>query len=535
MDEDKGTVDGERTLDRIATVPFDEWNDMSVSLFAAKQRKFKSVVDDPTKPTEFVIGEMGDYLRSEEFKEKRIEFADFLYQKTDESVKWRTLLTNYASFYAILWKVFTVFEEVWAEDGHSWVGFVEWVEKVHAPFLKKQHREKDHAKHSIRRYINDLFIFILDWSMIDRRKMLKICETSKLKNGQKHCLAFHPNPRYVDFQEMGGVRLKELKMHTNNVGGAWGDDTWANLVKESVDAIFESPEDEAAGLEDGQAKRAILIPMNVFTSTQIMKFASMLGQTEDYKKYGADEETPSGVEDVRNSTQAGGSSLNLVLTDVSTINGPPDAVEEEEILFDELQEPEDYVLRDDDDESDEDNDDDDEEDGDDDGETLGDITEDTEIDFSVVSKSVSMKAKSSTSRNITVHENVNGTFFVCPCGHSSTNKSGSTRHKCRKPLEVSFPCGQCDQICRNAGSLKRHISSKHANSRNRMSISLPAVSAPASSQTSDAGFPCDVCGKVLKSARNLANHQEKVHKNKSGESLSHFDIIDQSFNFSIFH
>ena len=157
-----------------------------------------------------------------------------------------------------------------------------------------------------------------------------------------------------------------------------------------------------------------------------MKFASMLGQTEDYKKYGADEETPSGVEDVRNSTQAGGSSLNLVLTDVSTINGPPDAVEEEEILFDELQEPEDYVLRDDDDESDEDNDDDDEEDGDDDGETLGDITEDTEIDFSVVSKSVSMKAKSSTSRNITVHENVNGTFFVCPCGHSSTNKSGST-------------------------------------------------------------------------------------------------------------
>ena len=137
MDEDKGTVDGERTLDRIATVPFDEWNAMSVSLFAAKQRKFKSVVDDPTKPTEFVIGEMGDYLRSEEFKEKRIEFADFLYQKTDESVKWRTLLTNYASFYAILWKVFTVFEEVWAEDDHSWVGFVEWVEKVHAPFLKK--------------------------------------------------------------------------------------------------------------------------------------------------------------------------------------------------------------------------------------------------------------------------------------------------------------------------------------------------------------------------------------------------------------
>ena len=48
MDEDKGTVDGEKTLDRIAVVPFGEWSDMSVNDFAAKQKKFKTIVDDLT-------------------------------------------------------------------------------------------------------------------------------------------------------------------------------------------------------------------------------------------------------------------------------------------------------------------------------------------------------------------------------------------------------------------------------------------------------------------------------------------------------
>ena len=92
---------------------------------------------------------MGDYLRSEKFEEKRLEFSDLLYQKTDESVKWRTLLTNYASFYSILWKIFTVFQDVWAEDGHSWEGFLEWVENIHAPFLKKQHMENDYSRQSL--------------------------------------------------------------------------------------------------------------------------------------------------------------------------------------------------------------------------------------------------------------------------------------------------------------------------------------------------------------------------------------------------
>ena len=313
MDEHKGSEDGERILDRVAAIPFVEWEEMSANDFAAAQERFKKVVDSPEKPTTLLIGEIGDFIRSPEFKEKAKEMATMLYEKTDECVKIRTLMTNYASFYAILWKLYQIFDTVWNEMGYDWEGFLEWVESVHTPFLKKQHQERDHSKLSIRRYITDLLNFVVDWSLVDRRKILKICETSKLKNGQSYCLAFHASPRFADFQEMGGVGLKDLKAHTNAVGGAWGDDTWAALVRDSCDAVIEDPEDEANGLEDTKAKRALLIPINVFTSSHIIRIAALTGQSEDYKKFGVDEETPSGVLDIRNSTQASGSTLNLVL------------------------------------------------------------------------------------------------------------------------------------------------------------------------------------------------------------------------------
>ena len=70
-----------------------------------------------------------------------------------------------------------------------------------------------------------------------------------------------------------------------------------------------------------------------------MKIARLTGQSENYKKFVADQETPSGVEsveadDVRNSTQRAGSSLNLVLTDVSSIR--VEGAAEDDIEFEEL-------------------------------------------------------------------------------------------------------------------------------------------------------------------------------------------------------
>ena len=113
MDEDSGTMDGERILDRISAIPFQEWGDMPAMEFSEKQQRFKKVVDDPKKPTELVIGEMGDFIRSPQFMNLRFNYANMLYEKTDESIKMSILMTNYASFYAIMHRLHKIFKPVW--------------------------------------------------------------------------------------------------------------------------------------------------------------------------------------------------------------------------------------------------------------------------------------------------------------------------------------------------------------------------------------------------------------------------------------
>ena len=420
-----------------------------------------------------------------------------------------------------------MFQDVWEEMDASWPGFLAWVETVHAPFLMKQHQEKDHSKHSIRRYIMDILSYVLTWSNLDRRKILKICETKKLKNGGKYCLAYHPSPRHVDFQEMGGVRLKDLKSHTNAVGGAWGEDTWAAMVKDSCEAVLDTTEDN---LEETQAKRALLIPLSVFTSTHIIKIATATGQTEDFKKYGVDEETPSGCEDPKNSTQRSeGSSYNLVLSDsdVSRIQAPENAENVDEINFEELERPSAMnILQESNDGA--------ELDGSNDGSEADENTEESTLTETLIEDdgmnfleevprtnrrallSKTLKAKSS-SRNITVVESGNNTFFVCPCGFNSTNRSGSSRHKCRSTADgVTFPFKECNKICKNAGSIKRHIQSMH---KNRQSVSLPA-NVPSYILETDVGNPgiqnkstvsCEVCGNILPNEKALETHIQTNH------------------------
>ena len=55
-----------------------------------------------------------------------------IYEKTDECIKMRTLLTNYECFYAILWKLLQIFESVWGEFDKNWDRFFDWVETVQA-------------------------------------------------------------------------------------------------------------------------------------------------------------------------------------------------------------------------------------------------------------------------------------------------------------------------------------------------------------------------------------------------------------------
>ena len=66
VDEDKGAVDGEQVLDRICVIPFVEWGDMLIDDFTRMKKEFKEVVDDDEKPTEYLIGEIGDYLGCED-------------------------------------------------------------------------------------------------------------------------------------------------------------------------------------------------------------------------------------------------------------------------------------------------------------------------------------------------------------------------------------------------------------------------------------------------------------------------------------
>ena len=67
---------------------------------------------------------------------------------------------------------------------------------------------------------------------------------------------FHPSRKVGHFQVMWRCSLKELKEHTSAVGGAFGDDTWATLVRDSALDVTEVEGEDS--LDDTQAKRALL-------------------------------------------------------------------------------------------------------------------------------------------------------------------------------------------------------------------------------------------------------------------------------------
>ena len=312
MDESSSS-DSERICDRLCVIPFREWGFMPASEFSKRQSRFKSVVDNEQRPTELVIGEMGDFLVSEEFMEKRQYFAQWLYDKA-EVVKMRTLLTNYASFYAFNWKLHNIFESEWTKMGYSWPGFMEWAENFHVPFIVSQHVEKDHAVHSIRRYVNGILEFASGMIETDVLKFMRICNTKKTRD--KFVLALHPDKRYQGLTEFGNVKIFDIKKHLPTVGGLWDETTYASFVKAGIEDLDDSKDAKANLI----AKRALLIPMSCFTSAQKMKICDLTGQKEFYSL--ADNETPSGVEDIANSTSRSGAPSRLALNDLSSINIP---------------------------------------------------------------------------------------------------------------------------------------------------------------------------------------------------------------------
>ena len=64
LDKDSGSIGGDRILERISAIPFEEWNDVPAQEFASKQNLFEKVVYNPEKQTVLLIGEIGDFLRT---------------------------------------------------------------------------------------------------------------------------------------------------------------------------------------------------------------------------------------------------------------------------------------------------------------------------------------------------------------------------------------------------------------------------------------------------------------------------------------
>ena len=160
--------------------------------------------------------------------------------------------------------------------------------------------------------------------------------------------------------------------------------------------------------------------------------------------------------------------------------------------------------------------------------------EEDDMDFTCLSKKGAVATTTSNvrqERNITQVERNEKTFFVCPCGFSSTNKSGSSRHKCRDPMtSIEYECSQCEKKCKNPGSLSRHIKSVHK----RQSVSLPTGNI---SVTEVNKRICNFCGKVLASARNVKNRIARFHVHDvdaSDGAMNNFSSGQVLFMYLIF-
>ena len=589
MDENASS-DAERTCDRLSVIPFQEWSSMPAAEFARRQGAFKAVVDSEVKPTEFLIGEIGDFINSQEFLDKKKGFAQWMYDKA-EVIKPRTFLTNYAPFYAIHWKVHQIFQSEWEKMGHTWDGFMEWAENVHIPFLVAQHIEKDHAVHSIRRYVNGLLVFASGMSETDVQKFLRISKTQKTK--EKHVLCIHPDKRFPELQNLGYIRLLDVKKHLPSVGGLWDSSTYALLLRCEIDDL----ETTNNGEDSMVAKRALFIPMSCFTSAQKMKLCDLTGQKEYYCL--ADSETPSGVEENFNSTSNNEIPLRLALTDVSSIHVPDsnetlaDASLEEDELYDEdnqgegdqetLSNDSNMVLTviggnagDEIEEAEEEETDEESEEYlcsicDESLNNLEDLIEHMKghqkskekkkterimelNDLPRQSKSLkadssrnmdlndlpkprlSKSLKANSSRNIS---SVNDSF-VCECGFSSSSLSGASRHKCLKE-KILLKCQFCEKQCGNSGSLKLHMKAKHkdmlkeTNARavpptieeqSIVEVSADEISSAAPAVDSVDVLKCKFCGKLCGNRGSLTVHVKAKHKDVT-KTTTTSEIVDE--------
>jgi len=137
----------ERYREHLMVVPFGpmhgtKWHniDLSSADMQSKANEYHQFINSNQKPMEFLISEMGDWIRSPEFMESREAMTELLSRKA-MGIKHQTISNNYATGYAITRKIYDLFSGVWHDMGYTWDDFLKWMVKRHIPAMQIIHVE----------------------------------------------------------------------------------------------------------------------------------------------------------------------------------------------------------------------------------------------------------------------------------------------------------------------------------------------------------------------------------------------------------
>ena len=339
--------------DRVRVITFECWKTQNSRHYTERRARFTEVIRREERPTEFSIGEAGEFFRALDYMSRRTDFAELLQQHC-QVVKIRTLEQGYAGLLAtVMWIIdtFGAACPVTEEEVLAWTEDV-WVEQI-----KRQHLEKGNARHSILRYLLGVIELATDMPLTQIKKFLRISKTTKLV-GNKFALCLFVDPK-LPLMTQNNVEIDTIRQHILAQGGSIDKQVGAAkpgqglFVRDHVDDDEENVLVEATNKEQCTHKKCLLIPLNLLPDKTVMDFADLTGQQENYSLFGADAGTPSvlsefggrslgGINAPLNSTSVdpNASSFRLNLTSISqqpSTNFDTQEVAEEDLARDETE------------------------------------------------------------------------------------------------------------------------------------------------------------------------------------------------------
>ena len=474
--------------DRIRIIPFQCWKRGNCEEFGRRRDAFIKVVSRDERPTEFSIGEAGDFFRSEEYMQRRTFWANYL-STLCEVVKIRTLEVGYGGLLATMEWTMRVFGQACPVSEHE---LKHWIENVWVKQIKRQHVEKGNAVNVITRYLLAVLEMTADMTQTEVKKFLRLTKTTKLK--EKFALGLFPDPK-LPLDSLDGVDLDTVRQHILSQGGAIdrqmaGQKAAQGLfVKDFIDDD-EEVQVEATNKEQCGYKKCLLIPVNLLSDKLVIDFADKTGQQEHYSMYGADAATPSLLSELSdqqggalNSTSNGSvgrlhlseSTIDAVNTVAVPTDGGFEIVEVAESEIEVVNETRDSADVEDDQTL---NSDDTTESTNDTTKSTDDATKSTEEethgDFNLEEiplAEVSTRRRQMKAANLHVSINIGEQLYylckICKKPHSTT--SALTRHlnmgKCKAVKSfnsgVMVKCQSCTKICTSLGGLSRHMNASH--------------------------------------------------------------------------